>query len=428
MEEQGASMTDISDIVRNPFWTHPLGDPTTLPCTHLAPQHPGGDTITVPCTHVQQQHPAGDPVQMPCTHIVPEHPQGHTMRVPCTHGFVQQHPAGDRIGIVMVPCVHVSTRHPEGDSVTVPCTHMKLAHPDGDTHMLPCPHVGLTHPNGDPVTTPCVHMQIEHPDGHRGPNVPCAHPMQVVRKVFDGRLVFYTDDAEIQHAAIRAVRALQNLGVDPTKPRPLSIFHHPPINGNPNDNRDPMWSHYQPVMHYFQLIAGRPNADNIGTLLHEMGHAILGHSIPNHFAFGPHNSRQVAMGPDGNPWPALAMSEGWAEFVGLVIATQGPVPNPRFNVASFETVSIPPNPNIEYCVTCALWDLFDANAEEQPNPDRVSLSFQELFRVYSPTLETLSSGPVVTSVGDFMERLKRNHPRNRELWVRIDEVRRRNVG
>jgi len=57
-----------------------------------------------------------------------------------------------------------------------------------------------------------------------------------------------------------------------------------------------------------------------------------------------------------------------------------------------------------------------------------SLPFADLFRVYSPSLQVLTNGPVVSSIYDFADRLKSSNPRNRRLATQIDEVLVRNVG
>ncbi len=54
--------------------------------------------------------------------------------------------------------------------------------------------------------------------------------------------------------------------------------------------------------------------------------------------------------------------------------------------------------------------------------------FADLFRVYSPSLQVLTNGPVVSSIYDFADRLKSSNPRNRRLATQIDEVLVRNVG
>ena len=70
--------------------------------------------------------------------------------------------------------------------------------------------------------------------------------------------------------------------------------------------------------------------------------------------------------------PALAMSEGWAHFVALAIEKSKTAPQPptahnpqpvQYLGMNWERMSITPNPNVEYCVGCTLWDLYDAPPE-----------------------------------------------------------------
>jgi hypothetical protein len=423
-------MPDLLDQLANLFWEHPKGDVLTLPCPHIVFDHPGGDQIRVPCTHgLKQEHPAGDPITTPCLHLGPAHAQGHPITVPCTHGLRQEHPGGDRVGFVTLPCIHVSLVHPSGDTVNLPCPHLVPQHPSGDTNFLPCPHVSLVHPEGDLTTVPCVHPRQEHPAGHPGPPLPCAHPLPIRRAEFGGRLLFYTDDTEIQGWMIAIVQGLMDLGVDITLPRPLHVFNRPAVNGNPNDNLDPFWSHYNPLFHSIQLTDGHTSEDNLSTALHECGHALLGHSIPNHFASGPHTGTSPNLNADGSLNTGLAMSEGWADFVALVLENRLHLGSSEYAPGALETSKLKPSPATDRCVAAALWDLFDpVGVEPGMVQDRVSLPFSEMLRVYSPGLQTLTSGPVISSIFDFANRLKENNQRTRGLATRVDEVLTRNVG
>jgi hypothetical protein len=341
----------------NLFWTHATGDPTMLPCTHLVQQHPGGDVTTVPCTH----------------------------------GFKQAH---------------------SHDYVTVL----------GNRHKVPCIHLVPKHPNGDRITTPCIHFVQKHPGGDPGPNIPCMHPMFPSRFEFDGLLLFYTTDSIIQNSAISAMNRFRFLGINPIAPRPLHIFHRPPVGSGNND--DPFWSKYHPVEHAIQIMKRSPaqSADEKReTLFHELGHALLGHSIINHYAGGPHGLTEEVD-------ETLAMSEGWAHFVALVLSKQETNPAPMYKGLNWEAMNISPNPKIEYCVGCCLWDLWDRVTESGQFADNVSLSFAELFKVYSPTLATLTNGPIVRNIYDFVDRLKKNNPNNDPLHQDIDNVVKRNVG
>jgi hypothetical protein len=345
----------------NLFWTHSQGDPTTLPCTHIV-----------------QQHPNGDPYNAPCTHFVQEHPGGHPNPIP---------------GLPNLPCTHVRQQHPSGDI----------------------------------FTTPCIHFVQQHPGGHAGPEIPCLHPMPVMREVPSLNLKFYTGDTTIQKETIAAAQRLKNLGISiGTFIRPLSVFNRGPVNGNPDDPTDPFWSHYNPLFHSIQ-ITRRPGPLDVNamrdTLHHEMGHATLGHSLVQVSSPGqPH----TLTGPTD---PAEAMSEGWAHFIALVIRFPRTEVNPSYKGMFWGTrnTTVACSPNIEYNVGCCLWDLFDVPNDGitplRPAPDTVILPLSELFRVYSPTLTTILNGPIIPSVGNYLERLENNNP---SLRLRIERVRRMN--
>jgi len=343
------------------FWTHPQGDPTTIPCHHLVQQHTDGDRHTTPCIHLIQQHPNGHPNPVP--------------------GFPN-----------------------------IPCTHYRQQHPAGDT-----------------ITTPCIHFVLQHPAGHPGPEIPCVHPLPVVREVSGLNLKFYTNDTTIQNETITAATRLKDLGINIGSPvRPLCIFNRDPINGDPDDSTDPFWSHYNPAFHSIQ-ITRRPGVLDINrlrnTLHHEIGHATIGQSLiqigtPAH----PHRLTEMTD-------PAEAMSEGWAHFIALVIRFNRTVVNPVYNGKFWGTrdPGVLCVSTIEYNVGCLLWDLLDVPSDGptpgRPGLDNVILPLSELFRVYSPTLTAITNGPVISTVGDYLSRLVTNNP---SLIARIDRVRQLN--
>lgn len=341
----------------NLFWTHPVGDPTTVPCTHIVQQHPNGDQHTVPCTHVVQEHPGGHP-------------------------------------------------NPIHGAPNLPCTHMHQAHPGGDT-----------------VVTPCVHFVPQHPGGHPGPEVPCMHPLAVVREVPAMHLKFYTSDTTIQNETIIAATRLRDLGIKiGTAVRPLCVFNRAPINGDATDPTDPFWSHYNPAFHAIQIVRGT-GAINVNalrdTLHHEIGHATLGHSLVQISTPGdPHTLT--------NPTdPGEAMSEGWAHFVALAIRFPRTETNPSYKGMRWgqRDARVQCSPNVEYNVGCMLWDLLDTpNDGPTPNrgPDSVVLSLSEMYRVYSPTLTTIPNGPIIPNVDSYLQRLESNNP---ALRTRIERVR-----
>lgn len=373
-------------LTPNLFWQHLVGDSHTGPCVHLTQQHPGGDSTTIPCTHLTKQHPGGDPSTIPCVHR--------------NLAGQPKHPGGDPGPTT--PCVHVIQLHPGGDpGPTVPCTHLVPRHPGGDT-----------------VFTPC------------------AHPMIPTRHEFAGNVIFYTNNTELQDAVINAVQRLLDMGIHIAAPRPLNIFNHNWVDGFPQNGKNPAWSHYSRVSHSIQITANRTGTSLTDALHHEMGHALLGHSCV--WITSPGGSHSLTGVSD----PALAMSEGWAHFVALAIENNDPnSPGPiSYQGQDWENMSISANANIEYCVGCCLWDLFDSPKHRvisrhggrvgmipstEGGTDQVALSFKELFKVYSPTLSTLADGPQIPNVADYIERLKQN---NRGIAADIDSVKVRNVG
>jgi len=257
--------------------------------------------------------------------------------------------------------------------------------------------------------------------------------MQVVREELNGGLLFYTNDELIQETVLNAVMHLDSLGVVlAPNVRPLQIFHREPLEGGGGD--DPFWSHYSPVFHSIQIIDSvQSDKDKRETIWHEIGHALLGHTLVNHYAGGSHS----LLDPAENY--ALAMSEGWANFVGVVLATKatGASAASNFKGADWENLSITPNGKVEYCVGAFLWDLYDKirikygeQKQRKPgdghsaiigNNDRnqlmydmpvfefdewATVSFSDLFSVYSPSLAAILDGPWVSSVWDYADRLE----------------------
>lgn len=361
------------------------------------------------------EHPDGHAVQLPCVHLVPQHPNGDSVTVPCTHGLRNQHARGDRVPGPLGP-------------VTVPCIHL-----------VP------VHPNGDNVSIPCIHPVPEHPEGHLGPVAPCPHLLPVVRSEYNNLLRFYTDDIVIQDAVMDAIARLNTYGVSLISPlRPLHIFHRPPADDGGGDDR--FWSHYSPVFHSIQVMDVGQDADRKREVLrHEIGHALLGNSVTNHYAGGPHTLTGEA------DTYALAMSEAWAHFVALVLTYQPGDQSITYRSMDWENMSVSPNGKVEYCAGCFLWDLFDLVVQSRSPlsrlPDRgdlfdlpgnvltrpveddlAEIAFSEMFRVYSPTLQTIPNGPVVSSVWDFADRLKKNNQDDPVLVAAIDQAVLSNVG
>lgn len=369
------------------YWTHPDGDPTTVPCVHVVQQHPGGDVITTPCMHPPvQQHPDGDTITTPCTHMV------------------QQHPGGD---------VHTTF----GKTWTSPCIHFVQQHPNGDQHSVPCIHLVPPHPNGDQHTVPCTHLSRAHPNGDPGPNVPCMHPLPVVREEKSLGLRFFTADAALQQATIDAVTTLNRLGVNVGSPRRLDIFKRPAINGDPFDDKDPFWSHYDPVAHAIQVTDGHTHADDVETIHHELGHAIIGQKCVQIVTLGkPHRLVEPTD-------PGEAMSEGWADFIALMLGNARNATSATYSGMDWETRDprVLKDPKIEYNVGCTLWDLFDT-VRSGSEVDGMAVAFSELFKVYSPTMATITAPPLITDIDDYLTRFVKNNPKlaQQVRAIRID--------
>lgn len=366
------------------------------------PQRPGKSKPPVDLKRNQKDpanlfwvHPQGDQGTVPCVHLSAEHAEGHRgPNVPCLHPPVQQHPGGDTTS---VPCVHFNFNG-------------SRQHPDGDTVTGPCVHVGPPHAEGDPgPVLPCAHMKAQHPGGDPGPIGPCVHPMPVLGRDDDLGLVFFTDNAEIQAEAKWCAGRLRTLGVEVGRPRKLNIFFRDPIDPNRPEgekNKDPFWSNYNPPTHSIQVMAGRPMDACRETLQHEIGHAALGHSCVVNFNLG-------GMHKGGEELePGLAMNEGWADFVGLTMQHRQEDGRVDFKGKEWEggetNTNEPHSPNVQFRVGCVLWDLWDANHD---GPDTVSMKFSDLFAVYSPSGATLANGPVINGLGEYLARLKANHPK-----------------
>ena len=405
----------------NPFWTHPYGDDNSVPCVHRSQQHPGGDPRPCLCPPVAQ-HPGGDPKTVPCVHRS------------------QQHPGGDDTG-GKAPCRHFKNgrpEHPGGDPVMVPCVHWTAQHPGGDTTTVPCVHLSPKHPNGEPgATVPCVHMVAQHQNGDLV-KVPCAHPLEKKRHADDPGIDFYTDDAQVQQDLLAAVAKLKGMGVQFRWPRALSVFYREPIQGNPDDNNDPFWSHYDPVQNALVItkdpVGYGPMPPLRGTALanwrqqrltdrrytvgHEFGHALVGNSCV--WIATPGGPHAIMDERD----PGLAMSEGWGHFVSMVIHDDRNAPNANYKTWNIEqghtTTGGAFTEKVEFRVACMLWDLYDTDNEPG---DPASFEFRDLFAVFSPTLQTLAKGPLFQTFEGYSKRLEKNVGRKAE----IDAVRQHNL-
>ncbi len=382
-----------AEVPANLYWTHPYGHNAGAPCPHLA--HPNGDPLgKAPCNCPPvPEHSAGHPTTVACTHKKLRHPGGHDTG--------KKDPFGNKI---MSPCNEWDTEHPNGHpGPNGPCGHWKKAHPNG--HPLP--------------NKPCTHPA--HPEGH-GVVTPCNHPLAMDLTPNNAGVKFFTTDPDIQSAVKAASSKLQNQGINVGIPRKLSVFHREPINGDPNDNKDPFWSHYNPVWHSIQLTKGRPMDDLRATVLHELGHALLGHkAVHIDSDGGPHSLS------DAND-AGLAMSEGWAHFVALYLSGKASAFKGRDWDAGHLDTGIPFSIKNEFRVACILWDLYDSQADKTSKGAAAysapKFTFADLFKVYSPSLATLANGPIIPSLDDFLARLKKNNPAKAHL---IDPVRNFNL-
>lgn len=377
-----------------PFWQHPKGHGAKIPCTHLKQQHPGGHaTANLPCAHMKVQHSAGhDGPNVPCAHVGPKHPGGHDTgkKSPCTH------------------IVNFKAKHPGGHKIIAPCAHIGPEHPNGHAGpKVPCAHMVPEHPNGHPAPkAPCAHMVKQHPADHEGPSVPCNHILPVKRTVQDLGLIFYTDDKAFQTEAIATAQKLRKMGVELGSPRPLHLFHRPPANGKVSSD-DPLWSHYNPGFHSIQVMKG-PSGWK-GTLHHEAGHATLGHTCVQIIGGGKHSLTSESK-------PGTAMSEGWGTFVALVIENDPNSASPIYKNLDYEAATTSSgaklkkySPNIEFLVSCFLWDLYDKNND---GVDNLAVSFRDIFQQFSPTMKTLPNGPIMPNLDDFVNRFSKNHPQH----------------
>jgi len=110
----------------------------------------------------------------------------------------------------------------------------------------------------------------------------------------------------------------------------------------------------------------------------------------------------------------LGLSEGWANLVAIWLENgrdAGTVTKRGFaqNYESARTTRRSPT-------TSAMSSAWRASSgtsrlprgEHANRSDSVSIEFADLFRVYSPTLETLQNGPLLASIDDFTSRLVNN--------------------
>jgi len=375
------------------IWTHPLGD-----CTHMMKDHPNGHPMpNAPCLH--------PPIQ--------DHPNGHTETLACLH-MVREH-SGDHDTGLKSPCTHIKFGRPEhsgGHAITAPCGHKVKEHPGGHPKNVTCSHLAKPHKDGHAVPpAPCLHVRPEHPEGHDG--APCIHPLKPDRIDPATGVMFFTTDPLIQNEVLAGIQRISSLGIKFKWPRPLSVFHRLPVNGQPYDNKDPFWSHYSSRKHALQITKGHSREDMIEGVRHELGHALLGHAcatIPS--PGGPHT---MADATD----PALALSEGWAHFVALVLSVSPTDKNAAFRGYKWEPArdekSIVFSSSNEFRVGAILWDLFDRSSDQES----VDLKFTDLFGVFSPTLQTLLDGNKIPNVEDYLSRLGKNHPDKRSAIMSL---------
>lgn len=410
-----------SPFPANPAWEHPVGDAKKVPCVHRKKRHPEG--CPPPCLHPPvQQHRDGDDGTVPCTHWDLKHPGGHDTgkKGPCCHfkHGVPEHRNGDTI---FEPCGHWILRHPGGDPAKVPCVHLVVPHPEGDGGKMPCPHLDPEHPGGD--------------DGY----VPCVHSIPEKRREKDPPVTFHFDDFEIQQWVLEGYSKLLKQGIKLRWPRALHVYRREPIKGDPDDNSDPFWSHYDGVQHVMVVTkdparytppAGQDRKLQLRlTVYHEMGHSLFqDRCVQIKSTFGRH-----WIFKESNP--GLAMSEGWGYFISMVLeyernAAKAPdgfgtdwegaeqVLTMGKGEKSYE---VPFSKRVEFRVAAVLWDLYDTHAE---GTDACAIDFRKLYAVFSPSMETLKAGPLVRDLEDYLARLKKNEPGESD---RIDRVKSHNL-
>lgn len=365
-------------------------------------------------------HPEGDTTKVPCTHIERKE---ETVSLSIPYCELEQ---SDNEGIPVITGVRKDTKNVAGVNVVV---GVNL-----DTKKIRMVWKSKNQDIKIPYFVP------EHPEGDPGPTIPCIHPLPIVRFVDELWLVFYTDDTFIQEETIKAVRKLTDLGLIMSSPiRPLNVFHRPFLSGYPEDENNPFWSHYDPITHSIQITKRNVSQDSLrDTIHHELGHATLGHRIVQITTpGGAHGLKELKS-------PSLAMSEGWAHFVALAIRfsqTDTPSSSSSFNYKSenweYRNPNVPMSPNIEFNVACTLWDCFDVGDDSlilRLRDGRIvygfpqetaNLPFSELYRVFSPTLATVPFGPIIPSLDNYLERLIANNPEQAE---RIQKARRLNCG
>lgn len=386
---------DRGKLVTNWFMEHPAGDPL---CVHCRLQHPQGDPTQIDCIHLVAPH-ASDPSTIPCKHCRQQHAEGDDTgaRIPCVHRdkFGRPQHSSDP---VRVPCVHLQCDHPNGDpGPPVPCTHARVRQHD--------------HDNGPP--TPCAHKVCDHPNGDQGKATQCIHPLRPVEEnLADGYRLFITDN-DLRAQVKQAILDLKNrFGIYVGRPRILNVFNHAPINGIPADGSNPNWSQYDPVTHSIQLMKGKTNEELAETVRHELGHALIGRRVVQ--ILTPNGEHTLC----DDKGPGLAMSEGWANFVGLVLSPGKERTYKRVDWEDAHSLSgcmnigggnIPYSTGNELRVAAILWDIYDANRDQgRVNLDRMNVSFQEMYKVFSPSMATLLNGPVFESIDQYMERLNAN--------------------
>ena len=345
-------------------------------------------------------------------------------------------------------------QHPEGDSFKVPCQHLQTVQTGSVNINVPTKiDVGTQHsddgkwraPTGHEYTIPCLHwntnitmgtaqvptyeLRPQHLDGDDSPvRGPCLHALTPSAVDNNRRLLFFTDDAQYQAIATELVDKLRNelhVRTVGSSARPLLLFFREAVRGNPNDSTDPFWSHYDPFLHAIQITRD-PNGinyDSVRTVLsHELGHAIVGQScvqIPNEG--DPHAMKTPSH-------PGEAMSEGWADFVRVALGRTGRgTPHSPFAGASFEErdPAVLLTTDIEYNILCLLWDLYDVQTVVHMRPPRIdrvvadddaaateatAFSFEELFGVFSPSLDTLPAGPTIWDIHNYLGRLRTMFP------------------
>jgi hypothetical protein len=355
------------------FWTHPEGDTTKVPCTHIVRKE---ETIPIPIPYWE-----------------PEHPGGHSISI------------------------EVPGPNP---SVTVPCLHMAWKTKNQD---IKIPYFVPEHPEGDPgPTIPCIHP------------LPIVRFVDELWLVFYTDDTFIQEETI---KAVRKLSDLGVMMSSPIRPlnvfhRPF-LRGYPEDSSNPFwSHYDPITHSIQITKRNVSQDSLRDTIHH--ELGHAtLGHRIVQVTTPG----GQHSITQLsspslAMSEGWAHFVALAIRFSQAD-----IPSSSSSFSYKGENWEYRNPNVPMSPNIEYNVACTLWDCFDVGGDSRilrlPDgrivyglpQETANLPFSELYRVFSPTLATVPFGPLIPNLDDYLERLIANNP---QQAARIQAARKLNCG